>query len=111
MEWKPKDACGVVGISAPNREVCGDIYLGLRALQHRGQESAGIATFGTRLSCITGMGLVHEVFDTENLQTLTGSSGIGHLRYSTTGGSCRENAQPVRVETTLGELALGHNGD
>ena len=102
----------MVGISLPHRGVAPYLYLGLRALQHRGQESAGISTSSHgQLYHRRGMGLVHEVFDQDALTTLRWSTGIGHVRYSTTGTSSLENAQPVSVNVGEGELALGHNGD
>ncbi len=102
----------MVGISLPHGGAAPYLYLGLRALQHRGQESAGISTTSHgQLYHRRGMGLVHEVFDQEALETLRGSGGVGHVRYSTTGTSTLENAQPVSVAAGEGELALAHNGD
>ena len=102
----------MVGISLPHGGAAPYVYLGLRALQHRGQESAGISTTSHgQLYHRRGMGLVHEVFDQEALETLRGSGGVGHVRYSTTGTSTLENAQPVSVAAGEGELALAHNGD
>jgi amidophosphoribosyltransferase len=109
---KPEEACGVFGIYAPGQEVAKLTYFGLYALQHRGQESAGIATFdGQQLHEHRDMGLVSHVFSPEILQGLPGQLAIGHTRYSTTGSSRRCNAQPVIVETRLGQLALAHNGN
>jgi amidophosphoribosyltransferase len=109
---KPEEACGVFGIYAPGQEVAKLTYFGLYALQHRGQESAGIATFdGRQLHEHRDMGLVSQVFSPEILQGLVGQLAIGHTRYSTTGSSRRCNAQPVIVETKLGQLALAHNGN
>ncbi len=109
---KPEEACGVFGIYAPGQEVAKLTYFGLYALQHRGQESAGIATFeGQQLYEHRDMGLVSHVFNPEILQKLPGRLAIGHTRYSTTGSSRRCNAQPVIVETRLGKLALAHNGN
>ncbi|WP_396136510.1 amidophosphoribosyltransferase [Chamaesiphon sp. VAR_48_metabat_403] len=109
---KPEEACGVFGIYAPGQEVAKLTYFGLYALQHRGQESAGIATFdGRQLHEHRDMGLVSHVFSPEILQGLPGQLAIGHTRYSTTGSSRRCNAQPVIVETKLGQLALAHNGN
>jgi amidophosphoribosyltransferase len=109
---KPEEACGVFGIYAPGQEVAKLTYFGLYALQHRGQESAGIATFDNRqLHEHRDMGLVSHVFNPEILQELPGQLAIGHTRYSTTGSSRRCNAQPVIVETKLGKLALAHNGN
>ena len=109
---KPEEACGVFGIYAPEQEVAKLTYFGLYALQHRGQESAGIATFdGTDLYEHRDMGLVSHVFSPEILAKLPGQLAIGHTRYSTTGASRRCNAQPIIVETRLGKLALAHNGN
>jgi amidophosphoribosyltransferase len=109
---KPEEACGVFGIYAPEEEVAKLAYFGLYALQHRGQESAGIATFapGT-VHCYKNMGLVSQVFKEDILKTLPGTIAVGHTRYSTTGSSKRANAQPAVVETRLGSLALAHNGN
>ncbi len=92
-------------------EVSPFIYYSLRALQHRGQEAAGIATFNGSIGCERGIGLVHEVFNDEKLNSLQGMIGIGHVRYSTTGSSIIQNAQPVVVSTMIGDVALAHNGD
>ncbi len=109
---KPEEACGVFGIYAPGQDVARLTYFGLYALQHRGQESAGIATFdGNTLHEHRDMGLVSHVFSPEVLQQLPGQAAIGHTRYSTTGSSRRCNAQPAIVETRLGKLALAHNGN
>lgn len=107
-----QEACGVFGILAPGEEVAKLAYFGLFALQHRGQESAGIATFeGSFCRVHKAMGLVSQVFDEVNLAQLTGDLAVGHTRYSTTGSSRVANAQPVIVETRLGPLALAHNGN
>ncbi len=109
---KPEEACGVFGIYAPGQDVARLTYFGLYALQHRGQESAGIATFdGQQLHEYRNMGLVSHVFNPDILQGLPGQIAIGHTRYSTTGSSHRGNAQPVIVSTRLGNLALAHNGN
>lgn len=109
---KPEEACGVFGIYAPEEDVTKLIYFGLYALQHRGQESAGIATFqGDKLYIHKGMGLVSQVFKESILEQLPGDLGIGHTRYSTTGSSQIINAQPFIVETRLGPLAIAHNGN
>ena len=109
---KPEEACGVFGIYAPGIEVAKLTYFGLFALQHRGQESAGIATFvGDKVSLHKDMGLVTQVFDEDILNTLPGSISVGHTRYSTTGSSRVVNAQPVLVQTRLGPLVLAHNGN
>jgi amidophosphoribosyltransferase len=107
-----KEACGVFGVYAPGQDVARVTFFGLYALQHRGQESAGIATSNSRtLHLKTGMGLVSQVFDEDDLSYLPGTFAIGHTRYSTTGASLAQNAQPFRVWGAHGELALGHNGN
>ena len=107
-----REACGVFGVYAPNEDVARITFFGLYALQHRGQESAGIATSNSRtLYLKTGMGLVSQVFDEDDLSYLPGKFAIGHTRYSTTGASRLDNAQPFRVSGPNGELALGHNGN
>ncbi len=109
---KPEEACGVFGIYAPEEDVAKLTYFGLYALQHRGQESAGIATFeGEEVYCHKDMGLVSQVFKEETLQQLPGNLAVGHTRYSTTGSSLKVNAQPAIVGTRLGTLALAHNGN
>ena len=109
---KPEEACGVFGVFAPSVEASKLTYFGLFALQHRGQESAGIATFdGKDVYLHKEMGLVTQVFDEEVLGKLKGSISVGHTRYSTTGSSRVANAQPVLVKTRLGSLALAHNGN
>lgn len=116
-EDKPHEECGVFGIySACGEDVAPDIYNGLIALQHRGQESAGIAvsdTTGSQGNVMTkkGMGLVNEVFPREELLRLKGNIGVGHVRYSTTGGSAPENAQPIAMKYVKGSLAIVHNGN
>lgn len=108
----PKDACGVFGVWAPGEDVAKLTYFGLYALQHRGQESAGIAASdGSRILVYKDMGLVAQVFDESVLDSLTGYIGVGHCRYSTTGSSVWHNAQPTFRETARGSLALGHNGN
>ncbi|MEO8458210.1 MAG: amidophosphoribosyltransferase, partial [Chloroflexota bacterium] len=107
-----KDKCGVFGVYAPGEDVARTTFYGIYALQHRGQESAGIATAdGTRIHIRTGMGLVSQVFDESDLGYLPGHIAIGHTRYSTTGSSKKENAQPFLVSGANGELALAHNGN
>jgi amidophosphoribosyltransferase len=107
-----REACGVFGVYAPGEEVARITFFGLYALQHRGQESAGIATSNSKtLYLKTGMGLVSQVFDEDDLSYLPGKFAIGHTRYSTTGASRLDNAQPFRVSGPNGELALGHNGN
>ena len=109
---KLHDECGVFGIIAPGRAIARFIHFGLYALQHRGQESAGIAAWdGTDLNIRKGMGLVSDVFDDLNLDSLKGDRGIGHVRYSTTGSSSRNNAGPFDAENELGFLVVAHNGN
>lgn len=111
-EKGPQDACGVFGVWAPGEEVAKLTYFGLYALQHRGQESAGIATSnGEQLLVYKDMGLVSQVFDETALNALTGHIAVGHTRYSTTGGSTWENAQPTLGPTAGGTVALAHNGN
>ncbi|WP_430298352.1 amidophosphoribosyltransferase [Sinomonas sp. B1-1] len=112
LDKGPKDACGVFGVWAPGEEVAKLTYYGLYALQHRGQESAGIATSdGTRINVYKDMGLVSQVFDESTLNTLTGHIAVGHCRYSTTGASHWANAQPTLGATANGTVALAHNGN
>ena len=109
---KPEEACGVFGIYAPEQDVAKMTYFGLYALQHRGQESAGIAVFeGTHVHQHKDMGLVSQVFSEAILEELPGNLAVGHTRYSTTGSSRKVNAQPAIVESRLGNLALAHNGN
>jgi amidophosphoribosyltransferase len=108
----PRDACGVFGVWAPGEDVAKLAYFGLYALQHRGQESAGIAVSdGTRIVVFKDMGLVPQVFDESVLNTLRGHLAVGHCRYSTSGSSVWQNAQPTFRATPSGSLALGHNGN
>jgi amidophosphoribosyltransferase len=110
-EKGPQDACGVFGVWAPGEEVAKLTYFGLYALQHRGQESAGIAVSnGNQILVYKDMGLVAQVFDESHLSALLGHLAIGHCRYSTTGSSVWENAQPTFRATATGSIALGHNG-
>lgn len=112
QERGPQDACGVFGVWAPGEEVAKLTYFGLYALQHRGQESAGMAVSdGTHMVVYKDMGLVAQVFTEASLESLTGHLAIGHTRYSTTGASVWENAQPTFRTTATGHLALGHNGN
>ncbi|HEV2388275.1 MAG TPA: amidophosphoribosyltransferase [Candidatus Acidoferrales bacterium] len=105
------DECGVVGVFG-HAEASKLAYLGLYALQHRGQESAGISsTDGSRLALLKGMGLVEELFTSESLAQLPGYAAIGHTRYSTAGDSAALNAQPVVIDCNKGNLALAHNGN
>src|SRR3954453_16116676 len=107
----PRDECGVFGIYAPEHDVARLAYFGLYALQHRGQESAGIATVQNGLIMTTReQGLVNQVFDEPKLRALAGDMAIGHVRYSTTGSSAREHAQPI-WRSDRRELALAHNGN
>ena len=114
---KPHEECGVFGIlDTTGENVANTIYYGLCALQHRGQESAGIAICNTEgplgnLVCHKNMGLVNEVFSSDILSELTGNIGIGHVRYSTTGESTIKNAQPIAINYFKGTLALVHNGN
>jgi amidophosphoribosyltransferase len=107
-----KDACGVFGVWAPGEDVAKLTYYGLYALQHRGQEAAGIATSdGSNVIVYKDLGLVAQVFDDTTLNTLKGHLAIGHTRYSTTGSCTWENAQPSFRATKSGGVALGHNGN
>ncbi|MDR1188258.1 MAG: amidophosphoribosyltransferase [Bifidobacteriaceae bacterium] len=111
-EKGPQDECGVFGVWAPGEEVAKLAYFGLYALQHRGQESAGIATSnGRQILVYKDMGLVSQVFDEGALNALAGHIAVGHTRYSTTGGSTWENAQPTLGPTAGGTVALAHNGN
>ena len=108
----PREACGVFGVWAPGEDVAKLAYYGLYALQHRGQESAGIAVSdGSRIMVHKEMGLVAQVFDEPALASLQGHLAIGHCRYSTTGASVWANAQPTFRSTPATSLALGHNGN
>lgn len=112
-----KEACGVFGIyDFDGQDVVSTIYYGLFALQHRGQESCGIAVSETggpkgKVTSYKGMGLVNEVFTQDDLETMRGDIGVGHVRYSTAGASTRENAQPLVLNYVKGTLALAHNGN
>ena len=108
---KLREECGVVAIHN-HPDAAREAYLSLYALQHRGQESAGIATAdGQHLANIKGMGLVSEIFTDDVLAKLPGNMAIGHTRYSTTGDSALLNAQPIRVDSTKGLIAIAHNGN
>ncbi len=109
-DLRPREKCGIIGC-AGTQPVANDLYYGLRILQHRGQESAGLAVYDGEVRAKRGMGLVHEVFSKEDIATFRGNAGIGHVRYSTTGSSVLDNAQPIVVRTAYGEVALAHNGD
>jgi len=107
----PRDECGVFGVCAPASDVARLSYFALYALQHRGQESAGIATCENgEIMTVRDLGLVSQVFDESKLRALTGGMAIGHVRYSTTGSSAWENAQPV-YRSDRREVALAHNGN
>ncbi len=114
-EWErdnPKEECGIFGIYAPLEDVARITFFGLFALQHRGQESAGIAVSdGRGLRICKNMGLVTQVFDEETIRSLTGISAIGHVRYSTTGSSILCNAQPLSSTSRVGQIAVAHNGN
>lgn len=113
----PHDECGVFGAyDFDGGDVASSIYYGLFALQHRGQESCGIAVSdtnkkGVKVLSHKDMGLVNEVFTPEILDSLKGNIGVGHVRYSTAGASTRENAQPLVLNYVKGILALAHNGN
>jgi len=110
-DYDKKEKCGVFGIAGPADSVerC---YYGLYALQHRGQESAGIAaTDGRNINCHTSLGLVAEVFNKNVLRELTGTAAIGHVRYSTAGSNRKCNAQPILEEYVDGQVAVAHNGN
>ena len=108
----PQDACGVFGVWAPGEDVAKLTYFGLYALQHRGQESAGISVSnGRQILVYKDMGLVSQVFDESTLEALKGHLAVGHSRYSTTGASTWHNAQPTFRPTADGSIALAHNGN
>ena len=112
LQDRPREECGVVGVYSPGADAPRIAYFGLFALQHRGQESAGIAASdGHSIRVHTNMGLVAQGFNEDALRRLSGSMAIGHTRYSTTGSSQACNAQPFLVNGVHGELALGHNGN
>ncbi len=112
-----KEECGVFGIyDLDGGDVSTSIYYGLSALQHRGQESCGIAVSDThgpkgRVHSFKGLGLVNEVFEESELEKLKGNIGVGHVRYSTSGSTTLENAQPLVLNYIKGSLALAHNGN
>jgi len=108
----PREACGVFGVYAPGRNVAAIVFDGLHALQHRGQESAGIAVSdGSNMMVVKDMGLVSQVFNDYKLASLVGHLAVGHTRYSTAGGSSWHNAQPMYRQAGGTEFALGHNGN
>src|SRR6201996_7217050 len=112
-ENPPGEECGVFGVWAPGEEVAKMTYFGLYALQHRGQEAAGIAVAdGSQVLVFKDLGLVSQVFEEQTLAAMEGHVAIGHCRYSTTGQTTWENAQPVFRNTAAGTgVALGHNGN
>ena len=108
----PREECGVLGIFAPNEDVARMAFFGLFALQHRGQEAAGIATAdGRQMRMHKNIGLVSQAFKSEDLGPLRGDYAIAHTRYSTTGSSSVRNAQPFMIETMYGPIAVAHNGN
>ena len=109
---KPHDECGIIGIYAPSEDVARMAFFGLHALQHRGQEAAGIAVAdGATIRMHKDVGLVTQIFTPQNLAPLAGQYSIGHTRYSTTGSSSLRNVQPFLIETQHGPLAVAHNGN
>ena len=112
-EQEPREECGVFGVWAPGEDVATLTYFGLFALQHRGQEAAGIGVGdGDRLVVFKDMGLVSNIFDESILNSLHGSVGVGHTRYSTAGGKEWSNVQPMFNTTSNGvDIALCHNGN
>lgn len=112
LDDKPHEECGVFGIYAPTLDVSRITFFGLFALQHRGQESAGIAaTDGNTIGVRRNLGLVSQAFDEEDIESLRGFAAIGHTRYSTAGSTLQCNAGPMYVETELGPVAIAHNGN
>ncbi|GGC73603.1 amidophosphoribosyltransferase [Hoyosella rhizosphaerae] len=113
IENEPREECGVFGVWAPGEDVAKMTYYGLYALQHRGQEAAGIAVGdGRQVLVFKDLGLVSQVFDEQTLVAMRGHVAVGHCRYSTTGATTWENAQPIFRTTTAGTgIALGHNGN
>ena len=117
MDEHLKEECGVFGMyDFDGNDVATSIYYGLFALQHRGQESCGIAVSDTmgpkgKVSTCKDMGLLNETFTPDTLQGLKGDIGVGHVRYSTAGSSTRENAQPLVLNYVKGTLGLSHNGN
>ena len=111
-EDRPQEECGVFGIYAPGVDVARRTYFGIFALQHRGQESAGIAVSdGNHIHIHKDMGLVSQVFDNDSIERLQGDLALGHTRYSTTGSSSICNAQPILLRSAEGKTALAHNGN
>lgn len=108
----PKEECGIFGVFMPDEEAARLAFFGLFALQHRGQESAGIAVSdGEQVRMHKDMGLVSQIFHEETLESLPGHIAIGHTRYSTTGASVLRNAQPIYCQSLVGEIAVAHNGN
>jgi len=109
---RPKEECGIVGIYSPGHEAARFAFFGLFALQHRGQEAAGIAVSdGAQVRMHKDTGLVSQVFNEEILQSLPGEMAVGHTRYSTTGASVLRNAQPIYCQSIVGDIAIAHNGN
>jgi amidophosphoribosyltransferase len=109
---RPREACGIVGAYIPGQDVARTTFFGLFALQHRGQESAGIAaSTGSGIKLHARMGLISQAFKEEDLEDLPGHVAVGHTRYSTMGGSKQHNAQPLMAYGPRGEIAVGHNGN
>ena len=109
---KPNESCGIVGIYSLDQDISQLTYLGIYSLQHRGQESAGIAcSDGQKISLHKDLGLVNQVFKEENLIKLKGNIAIGHTRYSTMGSNRTYNSQPIRADGPNGSIYLGHNGN
>ncbi len=112
LDDKPKDECGVFGVYGPGLDVARLTYFGLHALQHRGQESAGIAVSGPEgMRIRKRLGLVQTVFDESDLRHLRGDLAVGHTRYSTTGSTLPENAGPMSAESSVGTIVVAHNGN
>ncbi len=111
LDDHPHCNCGIMGAITQGGDVVPEVFYGLRVLQHRGQESAGIAVFEGEINCRKAMGLVPEVFSAEALSEMSGNVAIGHVRYSTEGASALENAQPIVASSIAGEIALAHNGE
>lgn len=112
LDDSPKEECGVLGVFSPDQSAARVGFFALFALQHRGQESAGLAVSdGEKVRLEVGMGLVNQVFDQEVLGRLPGHIAVGHTRYSTTGASTIRNAQPVYCQSQVGEIAVAHNGN
>jgi amidophosphoribosyltransferase len=116
MAWEPddrlKEECGVLGVYTPGQDAASVAFFGLFALQHRGQESAGIAVSdGSMVRMHKDMGLVNQVFSPETLAQMPGEMALGHTRYSTTGASVLRNSQPIFCQSLVGDIAVAHNGN